>query len=39
MKKPKNSIAELVKKADELKKGLEELKKATDALFEVRHEK
>lgn len=39
MKKPKNSIADLVKKAEELHKGLLELQKATNALFEVRHEK
>ena len=33
MKKPKNSIADLLVKAEELRKGLEELKKATDTLF------
>lgn len=33
MKKPKNSLADLIKKADELKKSLEELDKATKTLF------
>jgi len=33
MKKPKNSLADLIKKADELKKGLEELERATRVLF------
>lgn len=33
MKKPKNSLADLIKKADELKRGLEELKATTDAMF------
>lgn len=39
MKKPKNSIADIVKKAEELHKSLIELQKATNALFEVKSEK
>lgn len=35
MKKPKNSLADLIKKADELKRSLEELKEATDAMFSM----